>query len=69
MGVRELLMLIYGAVWAIVVILTAWRTGDVPAQLWAGLGVGEGALMALYRTEDALRRRSGSGHPDDGDDE
>lgn len=56
-GIRELLMLLYGVAWLAVVLLTAWRTGAVPAELWAGLGVGEGALMALFRADEALRQR------------
>jgi hypothetical protein len=56
-GIREVLMGIYAAVWAVVVLLTAWRTGDVQPELWAGLGIGEGALMAIFRGDEALRRR------------
>lgn len=56
-GIREVLMGIYAVVWAVVVVLTAVRTGDVQPELWAGLGIGEGALMALFRGEEALRKR------------
>ena len=66
-GIRSTLMGIYGAVWAVVVVLTAWRTGEVPAQLWAGLGVGEGALMGIFRADAALRRRPSNGHTPDAD--
>ena len=41
-GIRELLMGIYAVVWAVVVLLTAWRVGEVAPELWALLGVGEG---------------------------
>lgn len=58
-GIREVLMAIYAVAWLIVVVLTAWRTGTVPAELWAGLGIGEGALMAIFRGDEALRRRRG----------
>lgn len=64
-GIRELLMLLYGVVWCFVVAITAWRTGEVPAELWAGLGVGEGALMAIFRADEALRRRGSNGHVED----
>lgn len=57
MGIREMLMGTYALAWLFVVLLTAWRTGSVPAELWAGLGVGEGALLALFRADDALRRQ------------
>ena len=56
-GIRELLMGIYAVVWAVVVLLTAWRAGEVAPELWALLGVGEGALMALFRGDEAIRRR------------
>lgn len=59
-GIRELLMGIYAVVWAVVVIITVWRTGEVPNTVLAALGVGEGALMALFRADDALRRND---HP------
>ncbi len=57
-GIREVLMGIYAVVWAVVVVLTAIRTGDVQPELWAGLGIGEGALMAIFRGDEALRKRS-----------
>ena len=61
MSVRDLLLLGYFGVWALVVGITAWSTrGQVPAELWAALGVGEGALMALFRGDDALRHRANS---------
>jgi hypothetical protein len=56
-GIREVLMAVYAVAWLVVVVLTAWRTGEVPAELWAGLGIGEGALMAIFRGDEALRRR------------
>lgn len=58
-------MLLYGGAWCFVVAVTAWRTGYVPPELWAGLGVGEGALMAIFRADEALRRRTGNGHVED----
>lgn len=64
MGVRDLLMLVFAAAWLVVVIMTAWRTGQVPPELWAVLGVGVGGLMAVFRTEQYVgRRRAGSGTP------
>ena len=58
-GVRDVLMVGYFFVWAVVVVLTALRTGEIAAELWAVLGVGEGALMALFRGDEAWRRRNG----------
>jgi len=55
--IREALMVVFAAAWLFVVVLTAWRTGTVPAELWAVLGVGEGALLAVFRTERYLGRR------------
>lgn len=56
-GIRELLMGIYGVVWAVVVVLTAWRTGEVGPELWATLGVGEGAIMGIFKYGDGGRHR------------
>lgn len=58
--IQTVLMFTYAGVWAIVVIVTAIRTGEVPPALWAGLGVGEGALMALFRGDAVLRRGTGT---------
>lgn len=62
--VRDLLLLIFAMVWAVVVIVTAIRTGEVPAELWAVLGIGIGALLAAFRTDDRVGRK-----PVDGGDE
>ena len=59
--IQALLMVLYAVVWGTVVLITAIRTGEVPAPLWAGLGVGEGALMAIFRGDAALRRQQETG--------
>lgn len=65
-GIRELLMLLYAIVWAVLLLLYGVRTGQwPPAEMWAGLGVGEGALMGLFRADEALRRRTGNGEVDE----
>lgn len=57
MGVRDLLMLLFAAVWGIVVIVTALtHRGDVPPALWTVLGVGEGAIMGIFRAEPYVGR-------------
>jgi hypothetical protein len=56
-GIREILMALYAIVWAVLLIAFGIRTGDwPPAETWAALGVGEGALMAIFRADEALRR-------------
>jgi hypothetical protein len=62
--IREVLMAGFGVVWGVVVLLTAWRTGSVPPQLWAVLGVGEGALVAVFKTERYVNRRRKPEPPD-----
>lgn len=67
-GVREVLMVIYGAVWALVVLLIAWRTQDlhdIPNGLLAALGVGEGALMAAFRADEYAARSVNRAPPPD----
>ncbi len=53
MQIRDVILACFMAGWVVVTIITAWRTGTVPAELWAVPGVGIGALMALFRTTDA----------------
>lgn len=55
--VRSVLMIIYAVAWLFVVVLTAWRTGAVPAELWAVLGLGEGGLVAVFRVDVAVPNR------------
>lgn len=46
--IRDLLLALFAIVWAFVVGLTVWRTGDVPAELWAVLGLGVGAILTVF---------------------
>jgi hypothetical protein len=67
LGIREALMLIYAAVWAVLLTLYSIRSAEwPPPEMWAALAVGEGALMTLFAANEAAgRRRNGdrdSGH-------
>lgn len=56
--VRAWLMLAYALVWMVIMILIAVRTGEwPPAEAWATLGIGEGAILGLFRADQAMRRR------------
>lgn len=55
--IRDILLGVYGTAWLVVVVITAWRTGTVPAELWAVLGIGVGALLAAFRSEQEFARR------------
>lgn len=55
--IRDVLLGIFATAWLVVVLLTAWRMGSVPAELWAVLGVGAGGIMAIFRTDAALSKR------------
>jgi hypothetical protein len=55
--VRDALMLVYGTAWLAVVLVTAWRDGVIPPELWAALGVGEGALIAIFKADEPRSRR------------
>lgn len=62
MAIRDLLMLIYAIAWLVVMVSVTIRTGLPPAELWTALGVGEGALLAIFRGEQMIgRRRGGAG--------
>lgn len=57
-GIREILMGVFAMVWAAVMLIVALaHQGDVPAQLWTILGIGEGTIMALFRTETYVGTR------------
>lgn len=72
MAIRDLLLALFGAVWGVVVVVTLLRTGTVPAELWATLGLGVGGLLAAFRTDDRLDgrqgRRADGGQVDDRED-
>lgn len=59
--IRDLLLGVYALAWLVVVLITAWRTGTVPAELWAVLGVGCGALIAVFRTDAYVGKRRAKG--------
>lgn len=49
MQIRDIILGCFMVGWIAVTIITAWKSGSVPAELWAVPGVGIGALMALFR--------------------
>lgn len=55
--IRDVLLLVFATAWLVVVLITAWRTGTVPAELWAVLGVGAGGIVAVFRTDAYVGRR------------
>lgn len=55
--IRDALLGLFGIVWAVVVLIAAFRHGTVPAELWAVLGVGAGGLVAVFRTDAYVGRR------------
>jgi hypothetical protein len=56
--IRDVLLGIFGVGWLVVITITAWRTGFVPTELWAALGVGTGGLLAVFRTDGYVARRT-----------
>ncbi len=55
--IRDVLLAVFATAWLAVVLITAWRTGTVPAELWAVLGVGAGGLVAVFRTDAYVGNR------------
>lgn len=52
LGVREVLMVLYALVWAILLVAWSLRTGQwPPPEMFATLGVGEGALMMMFAAQ------------------
>lgn len=63
-GIRELLLGLFGIVWAVLVIIVVWRTKDlveIPNGLLASLGVGIGAIMAAFRVDEYASMRNENG--------
>jgi len=52
--IREILLGVHATAWLVVVLITAWRTGSVPAELWAALPLGIGAIIAAFRADKAI---------------
>ena len=64
--IREILLGVHAAAWLVVVLITAWRTGDVPAQLWAVLPLGVGAIIGAFRAESVIALpKPGDRHTED----
>lgn len=59
--IRDILLAFYAVGWLAVVLVTVWRTGAVPPELWAVLGVGVGALLAAFRVDSGRNGRTGGG--------
>lgn len=52
--IREILLGVHATAWLAVVMITAWRTGEVPAELWAALPLGIGAIIGAFRVDKAI---------------
>ena len=52
MRIRDVLLCVYAGVWAAVVGIVTWRTGDwPPAEAWTFLAFGATAIMTIFRNE------------------
>lgn len=49
--IRDVLLGVYALAWLVVVILTAWRRGEVDPVLWATLGVGVGVILGIFKAD------------------
>lgn len=62
---RDLLLIIFACVWAVTTLITVWRTGGVPNELLAALGVGVGSILAAFRADEAVARRRSAAQTND----
>jgi hypothetical protein len=61
--IREILLGVHATAWLVVVLITAWRTGEVPAELWAVLPLGVGAIIGAFKADSVIRApRPSDGH-------
>lgn len=67
--IRDVLLGVFATAWLAVVLITAWRTGTVPAELWAVLGVGAGGIVAVFRTDAYVGQRRATKNHDATEDE
>lgn len=62
MSVRDLLLVIYGAVWGVVVIIIAVSNhGEVPPAMWAVLSGGIAGILTAFRVDSG---NGGKKNPD-----
>jgi hypothetical protein len=64
MQIRDVILGCFMVGWVTVTIITAFRSGSVPAELWAVPGVGIGALMALFRDTKSNEEEEDADEPD-----
>jgi hypothetical protein len=55
--IRDVLLGVFAAAWLIVMVITAWRTGGIPPELWLTLGIGAGGILAVFRADDSYSSR------------
>jgi hypothetical protein len=64
--IRDVLLGVYALAWLIVILLTAWRNGEIDPILWATLGGGVGVIMGIFRVDDNQAKKKShdeeSGH-------
>lgn len=65
--IREILLGVHATAWLVVVLITVWRVGEVPAELWAVLPLGVGAIIGAFRADSAIgeKPRPHSGNTED----
>lgn len=65
--IRDVLLAVHAAAWLIVVVISAWRTGEVSPVLWSALPFGISAVLVAFRAGDdvIIKRRV---KPGDGED-
>ena len=54
--VRDALLAIHALAWGIAVVISAFRTGSVPPEMWGILPFGVGAILAAFKVESYHRR-------------
>lgn len=55
--IRDVLLGVYALAWLVVVILTAWRRGEIDPVLWATLGAGVGVILGIFRVEERDQKK------------
>lgn len=55
--IKNVILGVYATAWLFVMIITVWRTGAIPPELWLYLGIGTGTLLGIFQAENKVTQR------------
>lgn len=55
--IKNVLLGVYATAWLFVMVVTAWRNGSIPPELWLYLGIGTGGLLGIFQANEKVSKR------------